>query len=115
MLLILCCFAGSVQAEISVVDSTGTALILQQPAQRIVSLSPHLTELLFAAGAGQQLVGTVDYSDYPPAALEIPRVGAYNSISYEAIVNLSPDLVLAWGTGNGGEVIARLTALGLQL
>ena len=115
MLLILCCFAGSVQAEISVVDSTGTALILQQPAQRIVSLSPHLTELLFAAGAGQQLVGTVDYSDYPPAAQEIPRIGAYNSISYEAIINLSPDLVLAWGTGNGGEMIARLKALGLKV
>ncbi|PCJ35094.1 MAG: cobalamin-binding protein [Cellvibrionales bacterium] len=115
MRLVLCCFAGSVQSEIRVVDSTGTALILQQPAQRIVSLSPHLTELLFAAGAGQQLVGTVDYSDYPPAAQGVPRIGAYNSISYEAIVNLSPDLVLAWGTGNGGEVIARLTALGLQV
>jgi len=115
MLLVLCCFVGSARAEISVVDSTGTALILPQPAQRIVSLSPHLTELLFAAGAGQQLVGTVDYSDYPQAALEIPRVGAYNSISYEAIVNLSPDLVLAWGTGNGGEMIARLKALGLKV
>ena len=115
MLLVLCCFAGSVRAETRVVDSTGTALILPQPAQRIVSLSPHLTELLFAAGAGEQLVGTVDYSDYPQAALEIPRVGAYNSISYEAIINLSPDLVLAWGTGNGGEMISRLKALGLRV
>ena len=114
-LLVLLCFAGAVQAEISVVDSTGATLTLGQPAQRIVSLTPHLTELLFAVGAGEQLVGTVDYSDYPAAALKIPRVGAYNSISFEAIVNLSPDLVLAWRSGNGSEMIARLRALGLPV
>jgi len=114
-LLVLLCFAGAVQAEISVVDSTGATLTLGQPAQRIVSLTPHLTELLFAVGAGEQLVGTVDYSDYPAAALKIPRVGAYNSISFETIVNLSPDLVLAWRSGNGSEMIARLRALGLPV
>ncbi len=114
-LLVLLCFVGLAQAEVSVVDSTGATLTLDQPAQRIVSLTPHLTELIFAVGAGAQLVGTVDYSDYPPAALKIPRVGAYNSISFEAIVNLSPDLVLAWRSGNGGEMIARLRALGLRV
>ena len=114
-LLVLLSFVGPVQAEISVIDSTGATLTLGQPAQRIVSLTPHLTELLFAVGAGEQLVGTVDYSDYPAAALKIPRVGAYNSISFEAIVNLSPDLVLAWRSGNGGEMIARLRALGLPV
>ncbi len=114
-LLVLLCFVGLAQAEVRVVDSTGATLTLDQPAQRIVSLTPHLTELIFAVGAGAQLVGTVDYSDYPPAALKIPRVGAYNSISFEAIVNLSPDLVLAWRSGNGGEMIARLRALGLRV
>ena len=114
-LLVLLCFVGAVQAEISVIDSTGTTLTLAQPALRIVSLTPHLTELLFAVGAGEQLVGTVDYSDYPAAALKIPRVGAYNSVSFEAIVNLSPDLVLAWQSGNGGEMIARLKALGVPV
>lgn len=114
-LLVLLCFVGAVQAEISVFDSTGATITLGQPAQRIVSLAPHLTELMFAVGAGEQLVGTVDYSDYPAAALKIPRVGAYNSISFEAIVNLSPDLVLAWQSGNGGEMIARLRALGLPV
>ncbi len=114
-LLVLLCFVGAVQAEISVVDSTGATLILGQPAQRIVSLTPHLAELVFAVGAGDQLVGTVDYSDYPAAALKIPRVGAYNSISFEAIVNLSPDLVLAWRSGNGSATIARLRALGLKV
>jgi len=114
-LLVLICFIGLAQAEISIVDSTGATLTLDQPAQRIVSLTPHLTELIFAVGAGEQLVGTVDYSDYPAAALKISRVGAYNSISFEAIVNLSPDLVLAWQSGNGGEMIARLRALGLPV
>ena len=114
-LLVLLCFVGAAQADISVIDSTGATLTLGQPAQRIVSLTPHLTELLFAVGAGEQIVGTVDYSDYPAAALKIPRVGAYNSISFEAIVNLSPDLVLAWRSGNGGEMIARLRALGLPV
>ena len=114
-LLVLLCFVGLAQTEVSIVDSTGATLTLGQPAQRIVSLTPHLTELLFAVGAGEQLVGTVDFSDYPPAALKIPRVGAYNSISLEAIVNLSPDLVLAWQSGNGGEMIARLRALGLPV
>ena len=114
-LLVLLCFIGAAQADISVIDSTGATLTLGQPAQRIVSLTPHLTELLFAVGAGEQIVGTVDYSDYPTAALKIPRVGAYNSISFEAIVNLSPDLVLAWQSGNGGEMIARLRALGLPV
>ncbi|MBQ0719857.1 MAG: cobalamin-binding protein [Gammaproteobacteria bacterium] len=113
--MLVLCLAGPVRAQISVTDSSGTALTLGQPAQRIVSLSPHLTELLFAVGAGEQIVGTVEYSDYPPVALQIPRVGAYNSISYEAIVNLAPDLVLAWQTGNGGEMIARLKALGLKV
>jgi iron complex transport system substrate-binding protein len=114
-LLALLGFVGAAQAEISVVDSTGATLTLGQPAQRIVSLTPHLAELLFAVGAGEQIVGTVEYSDYPAAALKIPRVGAYNSISFEAIVNLSPDLVLAWRSGNGGEMIARLRALGLPV
>ncbi len=114
-LLAFICFIGPTHAEISVVDSTGARLTLGQPAQRIVSLTPHLTELLFAVGAGEQLVGTVDYSDYPAAALKVPRVGAYNSISFEAIVNLSPDLVLAWQSGNGDATIARLRALGLPV
>jgi|AZIJ01.1.fsa_nt_gi iron complex transport system substrate-binding protein len=115
VLLVFLCCVELVQAEISVIDSTGARLTLSRPAQRIVSLTPHLTELLFAVGAGEQVVGTVDYSDYPPAALKIPRVGAYNSISFEAIVNLSPDLVLAWQSGNGGEMVARLRALGLPV
>ncbi len=107
--------SAGLAAEIVVVDGSGARVELAQPALRIVSMSPHLTELLFAVGAGPQIVATVDYSNYPPAALDIPRIGSNNAISYESIVGLSPDLVLAWQSGNGGEMIARLKSLGLQV
>ena len=73
-----------------------SAAAADRAAKRIVSLSPHLTELTFAAGAGQRLVGVVDYSDYPAAAAGIPRIGDAFRIDYEAISLLDPDLILAW-------------------
>lgn len=85
------------------------------PAQRIVSLAPHLTELVFSAGAGERLVGVVSYSDYPPAARELPRVGDAFSVDFETVVALRPDLVLAWEGGNPGPIIERLRSLGLQV
>jgi iron complex transport system substrate-binding protein len=105
----------AVPAEVQAADAPGQTLSLEKPALRVVSLAPHLTELAFAAGAGAQLVGAVDYSDYPEAAKAIPRVGAYDSVSYETVVSLQPDLVLAWQSGNGDEVIQRLEALGLKV
>lgn len=86
-----------------------------KPATRVVSLAPHMTEVAFAAGAGKQLIGAVSYSDYPEAAKAIPRVGSYDNVSYEVLVALKPDLVLAWRSGNGKEVIARLESLGLNV
>jgi iron complex transport system substrate-binding protein len=104
-----------VQADIQVEDALGRTVVLQHPAKRVVSLAPHITEVVFAAGAGEQLVGAVSYSDYPEAAKEIPRVGSYDTVSYETLVALKPDLVLAWHEGNGEEVIARLESLGLKV
>ncbi|MBQ0719858.1 MAG: cobalamin-binding protein [Gammaproteobacteria bacterium] len=104
-----------IQAAVSVIDGSGASVQLAQPARRIISLAPHLTELLFTAGAGGQIVATVDYSDYPSEALKIPRIGSNNAISYEAIVGLAPDLVLVWQSGNGPQMIARLKALGLNV
>jgi iron complex transport system substrate-binding protein len=107
--------ANNVQARLQVTDARGQTLTLDKPAMRVVSLAPNLTEVAFAAGAGAQLVGAVDYSDYPEAAKAIPRVGSYDSVSYETVVSLKPDLVLAWQSGNGDEVIKRLEALGLKV
>ena len=102
-------------AEIQVDDSLGRKLVLEKPATRVISLAPHMTEVAFAAGAGAQLIGAVSYSDYPEAAKAIPRVGSYDNVSYETLVALNPDLVLAWRSGNGDEVIKRLESLGLTV
>jgi iron complex transport system substrate-binding protein len=100
------------QAQVAVRDDLGRNVQLTAPAQRIVSLSPHGTELLFAAGAGARLVGTVEHSDYPEAARAIPRVGTYVAFDLERILVLRPDLVVAWGSGSG-DAPARLAKLGI--
>ena len=94
-------------------DDYGHTVELKAPAQRIVSLSPHLTELLFAAGAGAKVVGAVDYSDYPPAARQLPRVGSDAAIDLEAVLALKPDLVVVWPNAGSSRAIDRLAALGL--
>ncbi|MEJ2139345.1 MAG: ABC transporter substrate-binding protein [Gammaproteobacteria bacterium] len=85
------------------------------PVERIVSLAPHLTELAYAAGAGDKLVGTVEYSDFPLEAGRLPRIGDAFRIDYEQVALLEPDLVLAWGSGTPAEIIAKLTALGYRV
>lgn len=102
-------------AALSVTDDRGDALTLPRPAARIVSLAPHTTEMLFAAGAGERVVGAVNYSDYPPAAKDLPRVGGYKSIDLERVLALKPDVVVAWHSGNGEPLIERLRALGLKV
>lgn len=102
-------------AAISVTDDTGATVTLQRPAQRIVSLAPHATELLFAAGGGARIVGTVAYSDYPPPARDIPHVGDNRSLDLERIAALKPDLVVVWRHGNAQKQIERLRALGIPL
>ena len=102
-------------AAITLVDASGTRITLATPAQRIVSLAPHITELLYAAGAGGQVVGATDYSDYPAAARELPRVGGYSNIDLETILSLRPDLVVAWKSGNSAAQVNRLRALGMAV
>jgi iron complex transport system substrate-binding protein len=85
------------------------------PARRIVSLSPHATELLFAAGAGEFVVGALDYSNYPEAAKAIPRVGDNRGLDLERIASLHPDLVVAWPYGYGSGQLEALRALGYRL
>ncbi len=107
--------ATPLHAELAVVDDAGRKVHLARPAQRIVSLAPHVTELLFAAGAGPQVVGAVAYSDYPEAARKLPRVGGYGNIDMEAVAALKPDLVIAWKTGNRDAHLDKLAALGIPV
>ena len=102
-------------AELVFKDDTGREIRLKAPAKRIITLAPHATELLYAAGAGDRLIGTVDYSDFPPAAKKIPRVGSYDRFDLEAISALKPDLIIAWETGNPAAQVDKLKALGLTV
>lgn len=102
-------------AAVTVQDDAGKAVQLAQPAQRIVSLSPHATELLYAIGAGGKLVGRDGASDYPQAAARLPAVGLYGAFNVESIVALRPDLVVAWEGPQAGQATARLRELGIAV
>ncbi|HEX5476476.1 MAG TPA: cobalamin-binding protein [Burkholderiales bacterium] len=96
-------------------DDYGNLVSLARPAERIVSLAPHLTELLYDAGAGGRVVGAIQYSDYPPAARALPRVGSDAGIDLEAVLALHPDLVVAWPNAGSARSIDRLEALGIPV
>ena len=108
-------FAFTVQAEVRVTDDAGRAVVLAAPAQRVISLGPHLTELAYAAGGGAAMVGAIRYSDFPEAARQLPIVGDAHAIDFERIVQLEPDLVLVWGSGLNERHKARLRSLGLTV
>lgn len=102
-------------AAVSAVDDAGQTVTLAQPARRIVSLAPHVTELIYAAGGGDRIVGTVSYSDFPPEARDIPRVGDNKALDLERIAALKPDLIVVWRHGNAQKQTDRLRALGMPL
>lgn len=99
-------------AGIEVTDDAGRVVRLEQPAQRVVSLAPHITENLFSAGAGDRIVGTVNFSDYPLPARAIPQVGGYDNFNIELIHALRPDLIVAWQEGNQLVQVEQLEAMG---
>jgi iron complex transport system substrate-binding protein len=111
--LLLC--SAAAHGELRVQDDLGDVVTLQRPAQRIISLAPHIAELLYEAGATNQLVGTVEYSDYPPVARSVPRIGSFSKFDFEAIAALRPDLVIAWHSGNPGDQVQAISQLGLPI
>jgi cobalamin transport system substrate-binding protein len=97
-------------------DDEGTAVTIAAEPQKIVSLTPASTEILFALGAGARVVATTDFDDYPPEAIDLPDVASYSEVDVEAIVGLEPDLVVAGGNFfNPPESIARLRELGIPV
>ncbi|MGB5439740.1 MAG: cobalamin-binding protein [Gammaproteobacteria bacterium] len=117
IVLLLMTIGSSMHAwsEIRVTDDAGEEIIMQHPARRIVCLSPHITELLFAAGAGSFVVGVSDFSNYPAAAEDLPRISGGGSLDMEAILALQPDLVVAWQSGNPELQVQRLQSLGITV
>jgi iron complex transport system substrate-binding protein len=96
-------------------DDLGHPVSVAPPPLRIVSLSPGGTEMLFAAGAGGEVIGTVEYSDEPPAARAVPRIGDVAAIDMERLVTLRPDVVVAWPAGGNPAQQARIASLGVPL
>jgi iron complex transport system substrate-binding protein len=96
-------------------DDDGRTIELAQPARRIVSLAPHTTELLYAIGAGDRIIATVNYADYPEAATRLPRVGDAHLLDLERITALRPDLIVVWMHGSAARQIDRLRALGIPV
>ena len=108
-------FVLRVFAEVAVVDDAGQEVALTSPAMRVVSLAPNLTEILFFIGAGEQVVGVVEYSDFPPAARDLPVIGSHNRFDVEQILSLKPDLIVGWLSGNSLEDLEGLKRLGLPV
>ncbi|MCG5549137.1 cobalamin-binding protein [Halorhodospira halochloris] len=101
--------------EICATDDTGQEVCLDEPAQRIVALSPGVTELLYAAGAGANVVAAVSHADYPGQAQDLPRVGSYNRLDVESILAKQPDLAIGWHSGNSPGQLDRLEELGVKV
>jgi iron complex transport system substrate-binding protein len=114
-LIIVClCAAAAARAAISVTDDEGATITLDKPAARIVSLAPHATELLYAAGAGDRIVGVLSTSDWPPEAATKPKVGDAHRLDMERIFTLAPDLVVTWPYSASAQV-AALRARGVPV
>jgi iron complex transport system substrate-binding protein len=106
--------AHSVSA-VQLKDDRGAIVELRERPARIIALSPHLVEIVFAAGAGAQLAAVVRYSDYPQAATRLPQVGDASRVDLERVIALKPDLILGWHSGNPAGDLQRLERLGFPL
>jgi iron complex transport system substrate-binding protein len=115
--LILFAALAAVQAHaaITVKDDDGNTVTLPKPAQRVISLAPHVTELLFAAGGGSHVVGVVAYSDFPEEAKKIPQIGSNREVDLERIMALKPDLIVVWRHGSSERQIEMVRKLGVPL
>lgn len=107
--------ATTQRAALTLIDDTGAKVVLKGPAQRIVSLTPGGTEMLFSAGAGARIVATVRGSDAPAAAKSVPTIGDANALDYERLVALKPDVVVVWEDLTNRLVVESLRQLKLPL
>jgi iron complex transport system substrate-binding protein len=111
-LLTLLAMAG-VARSFTLVDEAGREVRVPDRSERIVSLAPSITEILFSLGAGPRVVGVTQFSNYPPEAARLPRVGSYVNLNLEKILALRPDLVIGIRDGNPKAVVDRLAELGV--
>ena len=107
--------AGTPLSAKTVVDQLGRKVLLPDDPQRVVSLAPSITEIIFALGREHRLKGVTRFSDFPPEAAKLPKVGSYIRLDLEKIVALKPDVCFAVKDGNPGEIAARLESLGIPV
>ncbi|HEX4627853.1 MAG TPA: helical backbone metal receptor, partial [Gemmatimonadales bacterium] len=107
--------SASPSAGLTLTDDAGRVVTLAHPARRIVSLLPSFTELLFAIGAGDRLVGRTTWCDYPPAALAVPSVGDAMPPNVEAVAARHPDLVVLYHSGQNMPAANQLERLGITV
>lgn len=100
--------------ELSIVDDFGQEITLEKPAERIVSLAPSNTEIIFAIGAGDSVIGVTTYDDYPAEVIGIEKIGDFNGMNLERIIELQPDLVINYGEGIT-EDTQRLVEAGITI
>lgn len=115
LLVIVCLPFISFATECTLTDDAGQRFSADRNPTRVVSLSPHITELVFSLGAGERLVAVSDYSDYPTAARSLPKAGGYGSLSTETLLSLKPDLILAWPDRVSAPVLSQLESLGFRV
>lgn len=106
---------GAQAASVLATDDTGRHVKVSPPPLRIASLAPNVTAMLFAAGAGAEVVATTEYSTEPPAARRIPSIGDANAIDFERLVALHPDVIVAWPGGENAAEIDRIEQLGIPV
>ncbi|MBC6414421.1 MAG: ABC transporter substrate-binding protein [Chromatiales bacterium] len=107
------CLCTAISAdEIIVVDDWQREVLLDRPAHRIITLAPHLGELVYTAGGGDFLLGVSEHSDYPPQIRKLPIVADYRTFNQELLVKLAPDLILVWGVMLKQPVFQRLISTG---
>ena len=87
----------------------------KHPLPRIIALSPHIVEMLYDIGAGEQIIATTDFADYPQQANNIPSIGNYIRLQLERVIELQPDLIIAWKSGSPSDDLARLIQLGFKV
>ncbi|MGG7607773.1 cobalamin-binding protein [Massilia sp. BKSP1R2A-1] len=112
---LLAALAAPAHGATTVRDDGGNTVTLDKPAMRVISMSPHVTELLFAAGGGGRIVGAVNYSDYPEAAKSIPRIGSNREIDLERVIAMKPDLIVAWMHNASERQIEMVRKIGVPV
>jgi iron complex transport system substrate-binding protein len=105
---------SSLKSPTAFVDQLGRTVVLDEPPQRIVSLAPSNSEILFALGLADRVVAVTDYCNYPPEAEAKPTIGGFSTPNMEAVVSLSPDLVLATSI-HEAKIIPQLEGRGLKV